>query len=406
MNMKLKISLLALNIIAVACGLPQFIDVVSNRDDNKMPASLGVIKGAVETVKTEQSVLMNDPSMKLNWGFDDSLKATINASKAWEISKGSKDIIVAVIDTGADVNHPDIKNNLWKSKDGKHGWNFVGNNHDLSDNHGHGTHIAGIIGAEGGNGIGISGVAPKVSLMILKYYDPKAAYNNNLANTVKAIRFATENGAHIINYSGGGLEFSKEEYDAINEARKKGILFVAAAGNEKSNSDKARYYPANYDLDNIISVTAINTEAKVLDSSNYGVHTVHIAAPGKNIFSTIPGGKYAPMTGTSQATAFVSGVAALLLSSNKSYDYLQVKKQILSTADYMDELRDKNKTSGKLNSWAALAMQENVAITGTKTNGQQRFYAATAENTTTAESTNNISDLNKIIEMLAKDKQL
>jgi thermitase len=403
--MKTKISILALNIIVVACGLPQFIDVVSNRDDNKMPASLGVIKGAVETVKSEQSVLMNDPSMKLNWGFDDSLKATINASKAWEITKGSKDIIVAVIDTGADVNHPDIKNNLWKSKDGKHGWNFVGNNHDLTDNHGHGTHIAGIVGAEGGNGIGISGVAPKVSLMILKYYDPKAAYNNNLANTVKAIRFATENGAHIINYSGGGLEFSKEEYDAINEARKKGILFIAAAGNEKSNSDKARYYPANYDLDNIISVTAINTDSKVLDSSNYGVQTVHIAAPGKNIFSTVPGGKYAPMTGTSQATAFVSGVAALLLSSNKAYDYLQVKKQILSTADYMDELRDKNKTSGKLNSWAALAMQENVAITGTKTNGQQRFYAATTD-TAASESTNNISDLNKIIEMLAKDKQL
>lgn len=402
--MKVKFGILILNLIVVACGLPQFISAMNlQSEDSKMPASLSIIKGSVSATNTEQSVLLNDPSMKLNWGFDDSLKATINAAKAWEITKGSKDIVVAVIDTGADIYHPDIKNNLWKSKDGKHGWNFVGNNNDLTDNHGHGTHIAGIIGAEGGNGIGISGVAPKVSLMILKYYDPKAAYNNNLANTIKAIRFATENGAHIINYSGGGLEFSKEEYDAINEARKKGILFVAAAGNEKSNSDKARYYPANYDLDNIISVTAINPEAQVLDSSNYGVNTVHIAAPGKNIFSTIPGGKYAPMTGTSQATAFVSGVAALLLTKNKEYDYLKVKKQILSTADYMDELRDKNKTSGKLNSWAALAMENETTISGIKTTSQQRFYAATNDGSTTNnENTNNISDLNKIIEMFEK----
>ncbi|MCB0348402.1 MAG: S8 family serine peptidase [Bdellovibrionales bacterium] len=402
MNMKSKLCVLTVSLIVIAYGLTQWHDILSNHDDEKMPASLGVIKGAVESTTTEKSVLMNDPSMKLNWGFDDSLKATINASKAWEITRGSKEIVVAVIDTGVDVNHPDIKNNLWTSKTGTHGWNFVANNADLTDNHGHGTHIAGIIGAEGGNGIGISGVAPKVSLMILKYYDPKAAYNNNLANTIKAIRYATENGANIINYSGGGLEFSKDEYDAINEARKKGILFVAAAGNEKSNSDKSRYYPANYDLDNIISVTAINTEAKVLDSSNYGAHTVHIAAPGKNIFSTIPGGKYAPMTGTSQATAFVSGVAALLLSSNRSYDYLQVKKQILSTADYMDELKDKNKTSGKLNSWAALAMQDDVTISGLKTTSQQRFFATTTDTTPNTEATTNITDLNKIIKMFEK----
>jgi thermitase len=401
MNMKTKISIIGITVFVIACAVTQVVGYVSERD--KMPASLGIIKGVVNQTKSEESVLMNDPSMKLNWGFDDSLKATINASKAWEITKGSREIIVAIIDTGADVKHPDIKNNLWTNKDGQHGWNFVGNNSDLTDNHGHGTHIAGIVGAEGGNGIGISGVAPKVSLMILKYYDPKAAYNNNLANTIRAIRYATENGAHIINYSGGGLEFSKEEYDAINQARKKGILFVAAAGNEKSNSDKSRYYPANYDLDNIISVTAINTESVVLDSSNYGVSTVHIAAPGKNIFSTIPGGKYAPMTGTSQATAFVSGVAALLLTKNKSYDYLQVKKQILSTADYMDELRDKNKTSGKLNSWAALAMEENVTISGLKTTSPQRFYAASEDNKANKkENTNNISDLSKILEIFEK----
>ena len=339
--------------------------------------------------KKEKDVLMTDPAMKFKWGMNGSTAADISTNLAWSISRGSKDIIVAVIDTGIDVNHPDIKNNLWKNpgetgldKNGKdkatngidddgngfvddvHGWNFVANNHNLEDNHGHGTHIAGIVGAEGDNGIGISGVAPKVSIMVLKYYDPKAKFNDNLGNTIKSIEYANKMGAKIINYSGGGLEFSRREYNAIKESREKGILFVAAAGNERSNSDIHNYFPADYNLDNIISVTAINQQAKVLKSSNYGKESVHIAAPGEDIFSLLPGGRYGQMTGTSQATAFVSGVAALVFANNNSFDYKQVRKQILITSDEIEGLRQKTKYSGKLNSYAALAIQDAIPANG------------------------------------------
>jgi len=158
--------------------------------------------------KKEVSVIMRDPLMENKWDLE-----VIKAKKAWlKFSTGSKDIVVAVIDTGIDINHPDLKDNIWKNPkeipnnnidddnngfvDDVHGWNFVPNNNNLSDDHGHGTHIAGIIGAVGGNGIGISGVAPKVSLMALKYYHPKRT--DNRSNTVRAIHYAIDNGAHIL----------------------------------------------------------------------------------------------------------------------------------------------------------------------------------------------------------------
>ena len=354
----------------------------------------------------EKKVLLEDPSIAQNWGlFGTGGSSDIRATRAWEITQGSKDIVVAVIDTGLDVNHPDLKNNLWVNKgetgldsrgrdkrfngldddangfvDDVNGYNFVSNNADLADNHGHGTHIAGIVGAEGGNGIGISGVAPRVSIMVLKYYDPKARGNDNLRNTIRSIQYAVKMKAHIINYSGGGTDYSEEEYQAVKMARDAGVLFVAAAGNERSNSDTHRYYPADYPLDNIVSVTAIDPKGEVLASSNYGIDTVHLAAPGEGIFSTLPGGRYGLMTGTSQATAFVSGVAALLKASNSELNYQRVRKQILATADEMPGLRAKTKTSGKLNSWAALAIQPSMPISGVVVRGTQPPIAAVTTN--------------------------
>lgn len=350
--------------------------------------SLGTPKEVKKQTQEETQVILNDPNMSRNWGLIGTEK-DIKVSKAWEITQGSRDITIAVIDTGLDIHHPDLAKNLWRNpgetgldKNGKdkatngvdddgngfvddvHGWNFVTNSKDLKDNHGHGTHVAGIAGAEGGNGIGISGVAPKVSIMVLKYYDPKSTGNDNLKNTIRAINYAVSKGAHIINYSGGGLDYSKEEYDAVKSAREKGILFVAAAGNEKSNSDFQPYYPANYDLDNIISVTAINKLGKVLNSSNFGERSVHIAAPGENIYSTLPDNKYGEMTGTSQATSFVSGVAALIMANNGEFNYQQVRRQILSTADQSAELFGKASTAGILNSWAALAIQPMIPASG------------------------------------------
>jgi subtilisin family serine protease len=334
---------------------------------------------------TETNIIMNDPNMSEKWGLQ-----LTDSKSAWNLSKGSKDIIVAVIDTGMDINHEDLKDNLWVNKgetgkdkkgrdkatngvdddkngyiDDVHGWNFVSRNHDLTDNHGHGTHISGILGAKGGNGKGVSGVSPNVSIMTLKYFDPNSPGMNNLENTVKSIHYAVENGARIINYSGGGLEFSKQEKEAIEKAQKKGILFVAAAGNERSNSDKKKYYPADYELSNIISVTAIDPDKNVLPSSNYGIITVDIAAPGKRIYSTLPKGRYGPMTGTSQATAFVSGVAALLMAHNPDFDANQVAKYIKQTGDVMESLKGKTRYNRKLNSYRALSiLDQNVGATG------------------------------------------
>lgn len=348
---------------------------------------LGLVKDLTNKVEDEPSALFNDPAIKQAWGLKKS-----DAARAWSVTQGNKDTIIAVIDTGIDVNHEDLKNNLWVNPgesgldakgrdkasngldddgngfiDDVHGWNFVSGNNNLEDNHGHGTHIAGIIGAEASNKKGISGVAPNVSLMIIKYFDPKVPNTDNLKNTIASIRYAVKMGAHIINYSGGGTDYSQDEHDAVAAAEEKGILFVAAAGNERSNSDQHHYYPADYGLKNIISVTAIDPTTEVLSSSNYGVLTVDIAAPGQNILSCLPNNSYGLMTGTSQATAFVSGAAALVMShKNQYYKAAEVKNYILSTGDTSSSLVAKTKTSRQLNLFKALTiLGSETGVSGT-----------------------------------------
>lgn len=358
---------------------------MASKKPNTRKQELGSSSAKVAVPTEEEQVMKNDPAISQAWGIKKS-----NAFKAWEVSKGKRDIVVAIIDTGADLSHEDLANNLWKNPgetgvdlkgrnkatngidddgngfvDDVHGWNFVSRNNNLSDNHGHGTHIAGIVGAEAGNKKGIAGISPEVSMMILKYYDPKVANTDNLKNTVESIRYAIKMKADIINYSGGGTEYSQEEKDAIAEAEKQGILFVAAAGNERSNSDKHKYYPADYGLTNIISVTAIDPSTEVLASSNYGVETVDIAAPGQNILSTLPGNTYGYMTGTSQATAFVTGAAVLVMSRRDQFKAEDVKKYILATGDSESSLLAKCRTSKQLNLFKAVTMLDSgVGVSG------------------------------------------
>lgn len=375
---KLKLSLLLIGITTSFTLIGCFGSRVKN-----VEAPRDTVKGKQQPVETKEvpadkNVALNDPKFSEKWGLIQS-----DASRAWELSKGSREIIVAVIDTGLDLKHEDLSQNLWVNRgetgldeqgrdkrtngidddgngfiDDVHGWNFISQRHDLTDNHGHGTHISGIIGAEGDNNKGITGVAPQVQLMTLKYYDPKVPNSDNLGNTIKAIEYATKMGAHIINYSGGGLEYSEAEFQAIRAAQKKGILFVAAAGNERSNSDINKYYPADYNLDNIVSVTAIDPSRKVLPSSNYGIETVHIAAPGLNILSTLPNSSYGYMTGTSQATGFVTGAAVVLLAKNRSYGYRDIKRFILATGETEVSLQNKTATARRLNLFKTLAIQD------------------------------------------------
>lgn len=311
----------------------------------------------------------SDPNLSLNWGIQQ-----IHAPAAWKRHRGSKDVIVAVIDTGCDVHHPDLHSNIWRNAgeggldrngdpkssngiddddngfvDDFHGWNFSANSNDISDDHGHGTHIAGIIGAERLSAISSSGIAPHVSLMILKYFDSESTGPDNLRNTISAIRYAVNMGADIINYSGGGIIRSREEEAVLKWAAAQGVLVIAAAGNEGANSDFFHFYPADYDLPNILSVGAIDQHEELLRMSNFGVHTVALAAPGKNIYSTLPGGQYGYMTGTSQATAFVTGVAALLIANDPHFHDPQTLIQHLLTSSSPRRL-----LHGKLRSGAVL----------------------------------------------------
>tara|TARA_B100001248_G_C27399698_1_gene469129 strand:+ start:9609 stop:10505 length:897 start_codon:yes stop_codon:yes gene_type:complete len=264
---------------------------------------------------------------------------SVEALKSVDLSK-SKPLVIAVIDTGIDKEHPDLKTHLWKNPgemgidkngndkssngidddengyiDDLHGWNFIEGNHNLSDRHGHGSHVAGIVLGKSKPAY-LQGTNLPIQIMVLKYFDPEMDFSKVVDYTTEAIRYAVANGADIINYSSGGDAYSFLERAAIQQAKDKGIYFITAAGNEGRNIDKRSYYPASYDLDNIISVSAVDEKQQKVKSSNYG-SSVTTAAPGKDIYSTTIKGKYAKMTGTSQATAFVARkVAAFKLLVN------------------------------------------------------------------------------------------
>lgn len=227
-------------------------------------------------------------------------------------------VLIAVIDTGVDITHPDLRHSIWRNQketenaldddrngftDDLLGWNFVQNNADIRDQHGHGTHIAGIIAKN-----------PQAQLMVLKALDVQQSGEAAIEATVKAIYYAINKKVDIINYSGGGTMAHPRERRALEIAEKSGILVVAAAGNLKSNMDREGFYPAHYPLKNIISVAAVNQKDELLQSSNYGPNSVSVAASGQDIVSALPHALRGKMSGTSQATAKVTRVLASLIT--------------------------------------------------------------------------------------------
>lgn len=294
-----------------------------------------------------------------SWGIDpEKTQASINLSASWLKFKKNKDVIVAVIDTGIQQDHPFLKDNIYVisgtlSKQ-NFGVDFSGGNssHTPFDQHGHGTHVAGIV----------KSVFPEVKILTLKYYNPAASGQANLAATIRALKYAVDNNVDIINYSGGGPESSLEELRILKDAEKKGILIIAAAGNERSNIDEKKnaYYPASYGLSNIITVGAYDDMLNIIPSSNYGKKSVDIAAPGHRIRSAIPGGGAAYMTGTSQATAFVTGVAALIKSKYPQMKYDEIKNIVLSSSNKVSNFEGKILGAGKLDAAKALLLAEDV----------------------------------------------
>jgi len=303
------------------------------------------------TVQT-QGLIPNNADFKLQWGLNDAANTDIDAPQAWARTTGSSSIIVAVLDTGIDLSNPAFAGRIWTNPNPSadtaypgdvHGWNFVANDADVQDDNDHGTHVAGILAATGNNGIGVAGVDWNAQIMPLKVLDANG--DGTDAEIVSAIDFAVQHGARVINASWGGGPYSQAVADAISYAGSQGVVFVTAADNNGTNDDTAPFYPASYDLPNEIAVAAVNQAGGLASFSNFGVHSVALAAPGVNILSTVPGG-YAYMTGTSMATPYVSGVVALVAGLHPSDTAAQLVQQVLSTTKPLASLAGKTATGG------------------------------------------------------------
>ncbi len=307
------------------------------------------------------------PERYTSWGIDPKIKASINLPKAWLKHRSKKDVIVAVVDTGIDSSHKQLMSNVFipniQTNHLNFGIDFSKNRRYYSrpiDTNGHGTHVSGII----------KSVFPDVKIMALKYYNPQASGQDNLNSTISALRYAVEQNVDLINYSGGGPEPALEELRILKEAEKKGILIIAAAGNDEHDIDNKRhaYYPASYGLSNIITVANHDRYGKLHPSSSYGKKSVDISAPGHRIKSTILHGRAGYLTGTSQATAFVTGVSALLKSQFPNLTPAQIKEIINVSAKKEKNLKDKCKSGGILDAENA------IKIAQAKINGKARAH--------------------------------
>lgn len=339
-----------------------------------------------------------DPLLEKAWGM-----FKIGADKAWEQTNQGKGIVVAVTDSGVDYNHKDLIHNMWRNTneipnnkidDDKNGyvddivgWDFTAANdnrpYDVTTstlqllfgggNPGHGTHVSGVVGAKLNNGEGTAGVAPQVKIMALRFITESG--KGDTAGAIKAIDYAVKNGANIINASWGGEKGDEDDkglVEAIERARDKGVIFVAAAGNGRVNmaagkavgfdndSDKKPMVPASFDIANIVAVAAIDSNEKLAEFSNWGKKSVRIAAPGVKIMSTVPKDKYqdtiidlgdklrATWDGTSMASPFVSGALAVIWSQNPEQGWEEVKEALLSNAVGVPALSGKCSTEGRV----------------------------------------------------------
>jgi subtilisin family serine protease len=382
----------------------------------KLPAEQ-TVKDALKTFNNRDGILYaepnyriyfastfpDDPNFSEQWGLHNTGQtggtedADIDAPEAWDIATEANDVIVAVIDMGVDYNHPDLTSNIWINEseyngepnvdddnngyiDDIRGWDFSDDNDsDPMDYMYHGTHCAGIIGAVGDNNQGISGVCWNVKIMPLAlvpqdYGEPNGEqydWGTWVSRAIKAIDYAVDNGARVLNNSWGDDFYIQSLKDTIEDVREEGVLFVAAAMNllphtPYPDNDAHPVYPASYDLDNIIVVLATNKHDTIWSGSHYGKTSVDLGAPGDEILSTMPTFEtfwmnlnnwstyYEMMSGTSMAAPHVAGAAALIWSANPYLSYLEVKDILLDTVDHLDDLEGKCVTEGRLNLYKAL----------------------------------------------------
>jgi subtilisin family serine protease len=386
--------------LPVGMNVAQALVLLSSRSD---------ILYAEPNYRVHRALVPNDPFFDQQWGlqnFGQTLagdKGTISgiagvdiaAAAAWEVGSGSSRMLVATIDSGIDYAHPDLAANIWHNPgesgldglgndkagnnidddgngyiDDLYGWNFLADNRLPADDDvdGHGTHVAGIIGAVGDNALGVAGVNWSVQLMALKFLDRFGS--GDLFNAVAAYNYAVKNGARIINASytyPQSCSFttpSLSERNAIDAARAAGVLVVAAAGNSGCNNDLYPFYPASHSLDNILSVAATDPRDNRATFSNTGANSVDLGAPGVNIYSTVRQALkglddqwgYNYMSGTSMAAPFVSGSAALLWSQHPELSYTEIREALLLTVDIIPALQGRVVSNGRLNIGRAMAL--------------------------------------------------
>ncbi len=324
----------------------------------------------------------DDPSYSALWGMENNGQtggtpdADIDVAAAWDISTGSSSIVVGVIDTGVDYTHVDLAANIWTNPgeiagngidddgngfvDDVHGYDFINNDGDPMDDHGHGTHVAGTIAAAGDNGRGVVGVNWSSSIMALKFLSGSG--RGYLSDAVRAINYATmmrtmyDVNVRITSNSWGGGGYSFAMASSIAASNDAGIMFVAAAGNSRSNNDASPHYPSSYNAPNVVAVAATDHNDNLAWFSSYGATTVDLAAPGVSTYSTVPGNDYDWFSGTSMATPHVSGVAALAWSVAPDASVAEIKNVLLQGTDPLASLSGKVLTGGRLNAYNTLQL--------------------------------------------------
>ena len=309
----------------------------------------------------------NDPHFTNQWGLEQ-----INGPEAWSQQTGSPNVIVAVVDTGVEATHPALAANMWTNRgeiasngidddkngyvDDVGGWDVANSDNDPSDIQGHGTHVAGIAAATGNDGIGTSGTSWDASIMPVRALDDKGV--GTTLGISKAINYAVNNGARVVNLSLGGDGYSQTLATAITEAKE--TLFVVSAGNGGSDgvgddTSVSPSFPCNMPAENLICVAASDSNDSLTSFSNYGV-SVDLAAPGRTIYSTYPGAKYSYASGTSMATPFVSGAAALLWAEKTSASTSDIRRALLDGVEKVSALTGKVATGGRLDLQGALQL--------------------------------------------------
>ncbi|MBT5745041.1 MAG: S8 family serine peptidase [Gammaproteobacteria bacterium] len=314
--------------------------------------------------------LPDDPELKRMEGFVDQ----IELSAAWDISTGSSKVVVAILDDSVEIDHPDLQANIWINQgevagngvdddangyiDDLHGWDFKNNDADPSAGleEGHGTAVAGVVGAVGNNGIGATGVAWNVSIMPLKF-------GFDVASGLEAAQYAIDNGADILVASFGGPAYSFSEELALQQLSNAGILVVSSAGNFHADNDRVPDYPSSADYPNILAVAASDRSSSLTSWSNRGQFSVDLMAPGESIYTTqakegaYSSQDYSSVNGTSLSAPYVAGVAALIKSVLPSATFQELKGRILAAVDPEESARGHLASAGRLNGYQALEVE-------------------------------------------------